>query len=75
MTNLNIKIPAELTDFLDRRATACGFKSASDYVSDLVARQRDIDELREKLYEGANSGPGEIIDENWFFELHKRASE
>lgn len=49
------------------------YASASEYLRELIRKQRDIETLCQKLLDGANSGPGKTIDDAWFEELRQRA--
>lgn len=72
-TTMNISLPIELKAFVDEQVAEHGFGSTSEYLRDLIRKQRDIAKLRGLLLEGANSGPGKIIDDAWFAELRDRA--
>lgn len=75
MTTMTISLSEELTDFVSQQIKAHSYASASDYLGDLVRRQKDVETLRRKLLNGANSGPGRTVDEVWFAELNAQASE
>lgn len=72
-TTMNISLSKPLKQFVDQQVRDGGFSSTSDYMRDLIRKQRDIDALRQMLLDGANSGPGKAIDDAWFAELHARA--
>lgn len=72
---MNISLPDELRAFVDQQVAAHGFGSTSEYIRDLIRKQRDIEKLRAMLLEGANSGPGKVIDDPWFAELRSRAKQ
>ena len=64
MSTMNISLPDDMKDWVDAQVRARGFMSASEFIRDLIRQQReDIEELREKLLEGLNSGPGIPADE------------
>ena len=64
MSTMNISLPDDMKDWVDAQVRARGFMSASEFIRDLIRQQReDIEELREKLLEGMNSGPGIPADE------------
>ena len=72
MSTMNISLPDDMKDWVDAQVRARGFMSASEYIRDLIRQQReDIEELREKLLEGLNSGPGILADE-FFADLSQR---
>jgi antitoxin ParD1/3/4 len=70
---MNISLPDELKAFVDAQVAAHGFGSTSEYLRDLIRKQRDIERLRRLLLDGANSGPGKVIDDAWFAQLRARA--
>jgi antitoxin ParD1/3/4 len=73
MTTMNVSLPDELKAFVDQQVAAHGYASTSEYLRDLIRKQRDIEQLRQMLLEGANSGPGKRIDDAWFAELRAKA--
>jgi antitoxin ParD1/3/4 len=73
MSTMNVSLPEELKAFVDEQVAAQGYASTSEYLRDLIRKQRDIERLRQMLLEGANSGPGKVIDDAWFAELRARA--
>ncbi len=70
---MNISLPEPLKRFVDQQVRDGGFSSTSDYIRDLIRKQRDIEKLRGLLLDGANSGPGKVIDDAWFAALQARA--
>lgn len=70
---MNISLPEPLKEFVDQQVREGGFSGTSDYVRELIRKQRDIKVLRQLLLDGANSGPGKVIDDAWFAELRARA--
>ncbi len=73
MTTMNVSLPDELKAFVDQQVAAHGYASTSEYLRDLIRKQRDIEQLRQMLLDGANSGPGKRIDDAWFAELRAKA--
>ena len=73
MTTMNVSLPDELKAFVDQQVAAHGYASTSEYLRDLIRKQRDIEQLRETLLQGANSGPGKLIDDAWFAKLREQA--
>lgn len=70
---MNISLPDDLREFVDEQVAEHGFGSTSEYMRDLIRKQRDIEKLRALLLAGANSGPGKVIDDAWFAQLRTRA--
>lgn len=75
MATMNISLPDELKSFIDAQVAEHGYSSTSEYLRDLIRKQRDIEQLRQMLLEGANSGPGRVIDDAYFAELRERAKQ
>jgi len=69
MATMNISLPDELKQFIDAQVSEHGYGSSSEYLRDLVRKQRDVEKLRGMLLEGANSGPGRVVDDAFFAEL------
>ena len=74
MTTMNVSLPDELKVFVDERVTHDGYGSTSEYVRDLIRRDRERGHLRNLILEGANSGPGVVADTAYFDALRQRIS-
>ncbi len=74
MTTMNVSLPDELKMFVDERVTHDGYGSTSEYVRDLIRRDRERGHLRGLVLEGANSGPGVAVDTAYFDALRQRIS-
>lgn len=70
---MNVSLPEELKAFVDEQVAAHGYASTSEYLRDLIRKQRDIEQLRQKLLEGANSRVVGEMDTAYFDRLRKRA--
>ena len=55
MTTMNVSLPDELKDFVDERVDRSGYGSTSEYVRDLIRRDRERQQLRELIVEGIES--------------------
>jgi antitoxin ParD1/3/4 len=66
MTTMNISLPETLRAFVEDQVAAEGYGSASEYVRELIRRERDRQRLRALLLEGPASGPGAPVDKAWF---------
>jgi len=69
-TSMNVSLPKKLRSYIDERVSSSAYTSASEYVRELVRRDRDQrstqDRLEELLLEGIASGPAaEWTDEDW----------
>lgn len=74
MTTMNVSLPDDLKIFVDERVTHGGYGSTSEYVRDLIRRDRERGHLRNLVLEGANSGPGVPADTAYFDALRQRIS-
>jgi len=73
MATMNISLPDELKSFIDSQVTEHGYGSTSEYLRDLIRKQRDVEQLRQKLLEGASSPVVGVMDDAWFETLRNRA--
>lgn len=74
MATMNVSLPDELKIFVDERVSHDGYGSTSEYVRDLIRRDRERGRLRALVLEGANSGPGVVADAAYFDALRQRIS-
>lgn len=72
MSTMNVSLPDELKAFVDARVGHGGFGSTSEYVRDLIRRDRDRQRLRHLLLDGAASSPGPIADDSYFESVRTR---
>ena len=64
MTTMNISLPDDMKDWVDAQVRARGFMSSSEFIRDLIRQQREeVEQLREMLLAGMNSGPGIPVEE------------
>lgn len=73
MSTMNISLPDALKDYVDEQVTECGYGSVSEYVRELIRRDRDRNHLRALLLEGVKSPPAGEADAEWFERLRARA--
>ncbi|MDH5834803.1 type II toxin-antitoxin system ParD family antitoxin [Luteimonas kalidii] len=59
MATMNISLPDELKAFVDEQVAAHAYGSSSEYLRELIRKQRDVEALRGMLLEGPDSGPAE----------------
>lgn len=69
MATMNISLPDDMKDFVDEQVRARGYMSASEYIRDLVRRQKDVEAFRAVIQEGIDSGPSDTPHETWITEL------
>ena len=72
MSTMNISLPESLKSFVDDQVDTRGYGSASEYVRELIRRERDRQRLRELLLEGAASPPAGMADAAYFDRLRGR---
>lgn len=73
MTTMNISLTDDLKQFVEAQVNTHGFTSTSEYLRDLIRKQRDIEKLRSMLLEGFNSGPATLMEPDFFEKMRKRA--
>jgi len=74
MSTMNISLPEELKSFIDDQVSDGGYGSTSEYLRDIIRRERERARVRELLLEGAASPPSETLwDSNYFDKLRGRA--
>lgn len=69
MATMNISLPDELKRFVDEQVTEHAYGSSSEYLRELIRKQRDVEKLRTMLLDGFNPGAGQLADEAFFAEL------
>ena len=72
MSTMNVSLPNELRSYVDEQVGDGGYGSTSEYVRDLIRRDKDRQHLRRALLQGAASNPGPIADALYFTSLRDR---
>ncbi|HWR86987.1 MAG TPA: type II toxin-antitoxin system ParD family antitoxin [Acidiferrobacterales bacterium] len=62
MSTMNISLPDDLKAFVDAQVTQGGYGTNSEYLRELIRRDRDRLHLRDLLLAGAASAPGAAAD-------------
>ena len=75
MTTMNISLPEALKSFVDDQVSARGYGSSSEYVRELIRKDRDRQRLRALLLEGAASPRAGTADAGYFDRLRGRVRE
>ena len=75
MTTVNISLPDALQSFVDEQVGARGYGNSSEYVLDLIRKDRDRQRLRDLLLRGAASPPEVAADADYFDRLRGRVLE
>ena len=70
---MNISLPDELKVFVDRRIRSEGYGSSSEYMRELIRRDRDRAEFRQHLLDGVKSKSVGELDTVYFASLRKKA--
>jgi antitoxin ParD1/3/4 len=71
MTTMNISLPDTLKAFVDEQVAAQGYGTSSEYVRELIRKERDRQRLRALLLEGLESEPDVLADEAFFEALRR----
>lgn len=72
MSTMNVSLPDELKLYVDEQVGAGTYGSTSEYVRDLIRRDKDRQQLRQALLDGASSNPGPSADAAYFTALRNR---
>lgn len=72
MATMNISLPDALKSFVDEQVTGRGYGTSSEYVRELIRRDRERQALRGQLLEGAASLAGEPVSAAYFQKLRDR---
>ena len=69
MGTMNISLPDSLKSFVEEQRSARGYGTSSEYIRELIRKERDREHLRSLLLEGAASEPTVHADGRFFEEL------
>ena len=77
MATMNISLPDQMKAWVEAQTQTGDYANASDYVRDLIRRDRErrqaLNEIQELLDEGMNSGPPFEFDSEAFLKrMHER---
>lgn len=75
MTTMNVSLPDELRSFVDAQVHEGNYGSTSEYVRELIRRDRDRRQLRAALLEGAQGSVAATADATYVASLRDRARE
>ena len=73
MSTMSISLPESLMAFVDDRVSARGYGTSSEYVCELIRKDRDRQRWRGLLLEGAASSPAVTADAECFDALRSQA--
>ena len=72
MSTMNISLPDTLKAFVDEQVSRRGYGTSSEYVRELIRKDRDRLQLRGLLLAGAASNPAAPADAGYFDGLRDR---
>ena len=72
MTTMNISLPETLKTFVDEQVSQRGYGTSSEYVRELIRKDKDRMQLRGLLLEGAASEPAQPATAAYFESLRDR---
>lgn len=74
MSTINISLPDSLKAFVDEQVEGRGFGTSSEYVRELIRKDRDVQKLRQLLLDGAASELAGPADDAYFDSLRDYVS-
>lgn len=69
MSTMNISLPVALKAFVDEQVSQGGYSTRSEYLRELICKDRGCLQLRGLLLAGAASAPATPVDAAWFDRL------
>lgn len=72
MSTMNISLPESLKDFVDEQVGQRGYGTSSEYVRELIRKDKDRLQLRGLLLAGAASAQTGPVDAAYFDNLRRR---
>ena len=72
MSNMNISLPDGLKEFVDSQVGSRVFGTSSEYVREVIRKDRDRQQLLGLLLAGAQSAPTAPVNGAYFDGLRKR---
>lgn len=72
MSPMNVSLPDKLKSYVDEQVGAGSYGSTSEYVRDLIRRDKDRQQLRRVLLDGATSSSGPVADASYFSSVRDR---
>ena len=72
MSTMNISLPDELKQFVDQRIQAEGYGTSSEYMRELIRRDRDRTQFRQYVLDGMQSPLVGRVDASYFESLRQR---
>lgn len=75
MSTMTISLPDSMKAYVDQRVSQEGYGTSSEYVRDLIRRDKDRSQLRAMMLKGLESPVTGQIDAAYFLGLRKRAEQ
>ncbi|MBT8488552.1 MAG: type II toxin-antitoxin system ParD family antitoxin [Gemmatimonadetes bacterium] len=75
MVTMNVSLPESLKEFVESQVAERGYGTTSEFVRELLRRERDRMQMRALLLDGASSRPARVVDEGYWAELRERAGD
>ena len=78
MASLNVNMPKDLREYVDRRTAEGGFGTPTEFVRHLIRCDKEADaerELERLVVEGIRSGRSRTKSKTFFARLHERIDE
>jgi antitoxin ParD1/3/4 len=72
MSTMNISLPDTLKSFVDDQVNQGAYGTSSEYVRELIRKDKDRQHLRKLLLAGAASAPAAVADATYFEGLRDR---
>ena len=74
MATMNISLPDQMRNWVEECVQSGRYANASDYVRDLIRKDHiKLEQLRQALIEGENSGPSSGLDIDAFIADKKKS--
>ena len=75
MITMNISLPDSMKAYVDQRVSQEGYGTSSEYVRELIRRDKDRSQLRAMILKGLESPATGQADRAYFQSLRKRAEQ
>ena len=72
MARITVSLPQALQTFLEEQVRSNGYGSDDEYICDLIVKERDRQELKVLLSQGARSVRGSEVNDAFFDRLRSK---
>ncbi len=72
MSTMNISLPSTLKSFVDEQVSQGAYGTSSEYLRELIRKDKERVQLRSLLMAGAASAPTGVADAAYFDSLRER---